>query len=222
VRDTIQVVEAAEKILNYSDRLDADPNWALTQGSLFFMEKGDVQATLRGITRRLDELRIPYVIVGGMALYRHGFRRFTEDVDLLVTRDGLKAVHEALDGLGYLHVFKGSKKLRDTTTGVQIDFLISGDYPGDGKPKPVAFPQPDDWVVVIEGLRVLALPRLVELKLASGMTGGVNRMKDFTDVVELIKALNLPADFSKQLNEYVRPKFDELWQGVKDSPEFES
>lgn len=209
----------AEKILSYKERLDRDPTWALREGSMYFQEKGDVQATLRKITARLDELKIPHVVVGGMALFRHGFRRFTEDVDLLVTREGLTAIHDALDGLGYMHVFKGSKKLRDTQTGVQIDFLISGDFPGDGKPKPVAFPSPEKWVVMLEGVPVLALPRLVELKLASGMTGGVNRSKDFTDVVELIKALQLPSDFATQLDEYVRPKFDELWQGIKDSPQ---
>ena len=37
------------------------------------------------ISRRLDELGIPFVVVGGIAMFHHGFRRFTEDVDLLVT-----------------------------------------------------------------------------------------------------------------------------------------
>ena len=73
---------------------------------------------------------------------KHGFRRFTEDVDILVTRDGLKAIHAHLEGLGYVPPFTGSKNLRDTEHGVRIEFLIAGEFPGDGKPKPVAFPGP--------------------------------------------------------------------------------
>ena len=102
----------------------------------------------------------------------HGFRRFTEDVDILVTREALKAIHERLEGLGYVPPFAGSKNLRDTDSGVRIEFLVSGEFPGDGKPKPVAFPDPADVGVEIDGVRFLSLPSLVELKLASGMTDG--------------------------------------------------
>ena len=49
-----------------------------------------------------------------MALDAHGFRRLTVDVDILVTREGLKAIHERLEGLGYVPPFTGSKNLRDT------------------------------------------------------------------------------------------------------------
>ena len=97
-------------IPSYHDRLNADPEWAWLEGSLHFEDKSAVQITLRKITTRLTELSIPHVVAGAMAMYRHGFRRFTEDVDLLVTRDGLKAIHEAVEGLGYVHMFKGSKK----------------------------------------------------------------------------------------------------------------
>ena len=111
-----------------------------------------------------------------------------------------------------------ARHLRDTATGVRIEFLVAGQFPGDGKPKPVAFPDPAQAAVVIDGVRYLGLPALVELKLASGMTGGVARMKDLADVVSLIQVLHLPLDFSRQLNPYVRPKYEELWQGLKADP----
>lgn len=60
----------------------------------------------------------------------------------------------------------------------------------------------------------MRLETLLELKLASGMTGGVSRLKDLADVVELIKTLNLPRAIADTLNEYVRPKFLELWDGI--------
>lgn len=153
-----------------------------------------------------------------MALDAHGFRRLTVDVDILVTREGLKTIHDKLEGLGYVTPFTKSKNLRDTESGVRIEFLIAGEYPGDGKPKPVAFPDPAQAGVELDGITYLSLPRLVELKLASGMTGGVPRLKDFADVVALIQALDLPRDLTEQLNPYVRDKYVELWDGVHQSP----
>lgn len=194
----------------YEDDLNADPRWALSEGSRFFEGGGRVQEALAKITRRLNELDIPYCVVGGMALFQHGYRRFTEDVDILVTREGLKKIHEKLSGLGYLPPFTRSKNLRDVELGVRIEFLIAGEYPGDGKPKPVAFPDPKDEGVEHDGIRYLSLPRLIELKLASGMTN-FDRMKDLTDAYELIKLLNPPRDLGDLLSPFVQEKYDELW-----------
>jgi hypothetical protein len=209
-------------VIPYEQQLSRDPIWALKEGSMHFEGQGAVQQTLLRITRRLTELNSPYAVAGGMALFRHGFRRFTEDVDLLVTPEGLQRVHDELEGLGYVRPFKDSKRLRDADSGVQIDFLVTGQFPGDGKPKPVAFPNPAETSVELEGIRYLALPQLVELKLASGMTGDVSRMKDLTDVVELIRLTGLPRDFADRLNPYVRDRFLDLWDRLQASPPIES
>lgn len=181
----------------------------------FFTGDDPVHQTLRKIAADLDRLGIAYAVAGGMALGAHRFVRATVDVDILVTAEGLAAIHRELVGRGYLAPFAGSKNLKDTATGVRIEFLVAGQFPGDGKPKPVAFPDPGQAAVKIDGIRYLGLPNLIELKLASGMTGGVARMKDLADVVSLIETLHLPLDFAQQLNPYVRPKFEELWRGLK-------
>jgi Nucleotidyl transferase AbiEii toxin, Type IV TA system len=204
-------------MVTYEQRLDRDLDWALREGSMHFEEKSAVHRALRKIARRLDELGIPYALAGGMAMFFHGYRRFTEDVDILVTPEGLKEIHERLEGLGYVPPFQGSKQLRDTESGVRIEFLVSGAYPGDGKPKPVAFPDPAEAGTIIEGVRCLQLPRLVELKLASGMTNP-GRLKDLGDVQQLILALNLPEEFANQLNPFVQEKYRELWAAVRDNP----
>jgi len=190
----------------------------LAHAGAFFMNDNPVAQSMRNITKRLADLGIDYALVGGMALVLHGADRTTVDVDLLVTPEGLRASHDALEGLGYVPPFEGSKNLRDTNTGVRIEFLVTGNYPGDGKPKPVAFPNPADVVTNIDGIKVINLSKLIELKLASGLTGGTLRMKDFTDVISLIILLKLDQSFGQSLDDYVRPKFDELWNGVKDSP----
>lgn len=187
---------------------------AIAHAGSFFMKEDRVTQTLHAIAKKMDELGIPYAVAGGMALAAHGFVRTTVDVDLLVSAEGLSAVHHALEGLGYVPPIAGSKNLRDVATTVRIEFLVAGQFPGDGKAKPVAFPDPATVSVEIDGVRYLKLQTLVELKLASGITGGVDRMKDLVDVVELIKLHQLPKSFANDLNEYVRPKYEELWTGL--------
>src|SRR4051794_23227568 len=70
----------------YERRLNEDLGWALKEGSRHFEEKSAVHDALRRIAQRLDELGIPYAIAGGMALFMHGYRRMTDDVDILVAK----------------------------------------------------------------------------------------------------------------------------------------
>lgn len=203
-------------MIAYEQRLNQDVCWAFQEGSMHFEQASAVHKTLVKIARRLDELNIPYAIAGGMALFFHGYRRFTEDVDILVTREGLQEIHARLEGLGYLPLFAGSKNLRDAESGVRIEFLLAGDYPGDGKPKAVAFPQPEAAGEPIAGVRCLQLASLVELKLASGTTPG--RLKDLGDVQELIRLLHLPEDFALRLNPMVQALYQELWRAVQNNP----
>ena len=182
------------------------------------MEDDPVHHTLRKIASKLEELGITYAVAGGMALGAHHFVRATVDVDILVSAEGLKIIHKNLEGLGFVPPFAGSKNLKDVETDVRIEFLVQGQFPGDGKPKPVAFPDPGEAAEVINGIRYLRLPALIELKLASGMTN-IGRLRDLADVQELIRVLALPREFAQQLNPFVRAKFEELWQAVASTPE---
>jgi hypothetical protein len=206
----VDAPRATGEDMAYETRLQRDPRWALSEGSRHFEEQSAVFLALHRIANRLDQQRIPYAVVGGMALFIHGLRRFTEDVDILVTKEDLKRVHAALSGLGYLPAHQRSKHLRDTELGVRIEFLTTGDYPGDGQPKPVAFPDPRAVSFESDGIKYLRLESLVELKLASGMTNP-GRLRDLADVLELIKRLALQVDFAAQLAPYVRDKYTELW-----------
>jgi hypothetical protein len=203
----------------YEHLLNDAPEIALEEGSMHFEERSAVHVSLRRLAERLDRAGIPYALAGAMGLFLHGYRRFTEDVDVLVKKEDLARIHEALIGLGYRPLFAGSKNVRDVESGVRIEFLLSGEFPGDGKPKPVAFPAPADASTVINGLKCVRLDKMIELKLASGMTNP-GRLKDLADVQETIRVLGLPRDFSQRLDPYVREKYGELWAAVQDtSPE---
>ncbi|MBM3818099.1 MAG: hypothetical protein FJW14_03635 [Acidimicrobiia bacterium] len=182
------------------------------------MGQAEVQKALEKLARTLDAGGIPYAIIGAMALNEFGYRRVTVDIDVLLTPEGLAAFKAANLGRGYKESFAGSRSVRDTEHGVDIDVVLAGSYPGDRKPKAVAFPDPG--AVAERGARValLPLPLLLELKLASGMTAP-DRLKDLADVQEVIRINRLPRALANDLNPFVRGKYLELWQAVEDRSE---
>ena len=181
----------------------------------YFMGRGNLNRALAHVAADLQEHGIDYIVVGALALFAHGYPRLTEDIDLIFTTEGLAKFHEELIGLGYAPAFPGARKrLRSTKDGVRIDVITAGEYPGDGQPKPVSFPNPASASIEIDGIRFVTLEKLIELKLASGMTAS-GRVKDLGDVQELIKVKHLARDFSERLNPYVRAKYLELWDGVE-------
>jgi hypothetical protein len=183
----------------------------------FFMGEADVQKALAKLVRTLDAHGIPHAIIGAMALNEFGYRRTTVDVDVLLTPAGLAAFKQNSLGRGYIEKSPGSRSVRDTERGVDIEIVLAGDFPGDGKPKPIAFPDPTTAARRGASVALLPLPKLVELKLASGMTAP-DRLKDLADVQEVIRLLGLSRAFANELDAFVRDKYLELWQAVQNVP----
>ncbi len=186
--------------------------------SLHFEERGKVFAALRKVVRQLDALHVEYAIVGAIALFKHGYRRYTPNVDLLIRPDDLPAIHAHLDPLGYLSLSPGGRGRRDAEHGVPIRFLLAGDFPGDAKPKPLAFPDPKTVAINIGGLRILAFQPLIDLKLAAGVSHPLRR-QDLADVQGLIERLDLPLNTAEKVDPSVRGKFIELWHIIHDNPD---
>lgn len=187
------------------------------EGLRYFMGEGSLNKTLEQLAGDLKRHGIDYMVIGAVALMAYGYARFSEDIDLVLTPEGLETFHRELIGLGYTPSFPGARKrLRATRDGVSIDVMTTGEYPGDGKPKPVSIPDPSTASTEIDGIQIVTLEKLVELKLASGMTAS-DRLKDLADVQELIKTRALQKDFAERLNPYVRDKFLELLESVGNS-----
>lgn len=197
----------------------SSPVSAYDEGLRFFMGQGTLNEVLRKITKDLENKGIDYNLIDAVALNQHGYRRFTEDIDLLLSREGLEKFRNELVGLGYRPAFEGAtKKFRTTAENVTVEIITEGEFPGDGKPKPVVFPNPSESKTEIDGIKTLSLEKLIELKLASGMTAP-HRLKDLADVQEVIKIKGLTADFAEKLNPFVREKFLELQKAVEASNE---
>ncbi len=177
------------------------------------MGESEAQRAAQKVVEILEAEQIPYAVIGALALNQYGHKRVTVDVDLVMREEDLQRFKEKWIGRGYAERVAGTGKLIDTELGVHIDVLSTGRFPGDDKPKPIAFPDPATTAIRGAPFALLPIERWIELKLASGMVAP-HRLKDLADVQELIRAARLPATLADSLDPWVRDKFLELWNAV--------
>ncbi|HEU4869482.1 MAG TPA: hypothetical protein VFT08_01365 [Pyrinomonadaceae bacterium] len=99
--------------------IDNAPVEIYEEGRRYFMGKGRLNKTLARFASELEEHGIDYGVIGATALLAHGYPRFTEDIHVLMTREGLEKFHAELIGLGYAPAFPGAKKKLRSTRDVQ-------------------------------------------------------------------------------------------------------
>jgi hypothetical protein len=96
------------------------------EGLRLFMGQGELDKTLGRLVRNLKQHGIDYMVVGAVALIAHGYKRFSEDIYLVMTWEALDAFHRELVGRGYVPRFPGARKrFRSTADGVSIDELLA-------------------------------------------------------------------------------------------------
>ena len=152
---------------------------------------------------------IPHLIVGGIAVQEYGYPRVTIDVDIVVP-DVLEAVEFLTADLsGPFARVKGCEdRVEDRRNGVQVDLLLAGRVLKRGCQVP--FPQPTRST---EQLQIVKLEDLLSLKLDSSAHSPLRRLRDKTDVVELILRRKLPRDLP--VAPVVRPLYLETWDALR-------
>jgi hypothetical protein len=188
----------------------------LKEISMFFQGKDEVHKTLRRVVKRLEKAGISYAVMGGMAVNAHKYQRTTGDVDVLLTEEGLEEFQKRYVGKNYARKEGHSRRFIDRVNNIQVDCLVTGRFPGSGKPGPIAFPDPDDVAEAIGKIRVVNLATLVQFKLAA------RRYRDFGDVVELIRFNTLDESFAKQLHPSVRQDYIECLEEKRREDEYET
>ncbi len=169
-------------------------------------------ASLWGVAARCNELLsgsgIAYSVCGGVAVCLHGYQRNTTDLDLVIRAADSDTVRQLLTNAGFTwHTEQAEFRTAD---GIAVQFLIAGQKAGKGSEVTIAEPIGDLNVEQIEGLSVVRLSRLIEMKIACGMSNLRRTHKDFADVVELISIRNLDGSFARFLHSSLRTTFREL------------
>lgn len=186
----------------------------LKEISMFFAGKDEIHKTLRRLMKRLEKASIEYAVMGAMAVNAHGYNRTTNDVDILLTPEGFEEFKKKFVERSYRSTSR-PRRFADMANDVQIDVLLSGLYPGSGKPGPIAFPHPAT-AIHIDDKPVLELSVLIQLKLAA------RRYKDFADVVELIRVHNLDESYLRHLHPSVHRDFIECLEEKRREDEYEA
>jgi hypothetical protein len=152
---------------------------------------------------------IPHLIVGGLAVQEHGYPRVTIDVDIVVP-DVLEAVEFLTADLSgpFFKVYGIDNRVEDRRNGVEIDLLPAGHVIKQGCKIP--FPEAK---AVTETLQIISLEDLISLKLDSWVNTPNGRLKDKSDVIELIKYRKLPRDLA--VNPAVRALYLETWDALQ-------
>jgi hypothetical protein len=189
---------------------------SLREISMFFEGKDEVHKSLRRLIKRLERNDITYAIIGGMALAAYHFRRATEDVDILLARAGFEEFKRLFVPKNYAPVPGRGRRFVDRANKVTLDILLTGLYPGSGKPGPIAFPDPADVSRTVEKYQVLNLDTFVQLKLAA------RRHQDFADVVNLIRHNDLDESFADKLHLSVRGDYIECLEEKRREDEYEA
>ncbi len=186
----------------------------LKEIDMFFDGSSPVHQTMQRLTGQLQAAGIPYAVMGGMAVNAHGARRTTDDLDVLVTPEGLQKFREQFVGEAYDPTPRRPRHFVDRQNNVHIDLLVTGLFPGRGGPRPFAFPDPTEASEEINHIRVVTLAQLIQLKLAAG------RYYDFGDVVFLIGVHKLDESFADRLHPSVRSDYIECLEEHRRDEEY--
>ncbi len=161
----------------------------------------------------LQQAQISHSICGGVAVCLHGYQRNTTDLDMIIHAQDSAQIKELLLAAGY--EWDELEKEFRSPSGIAVQFLIAGSAAGKGSEVTIPEPMGELNVEVREGLSVIKLSRLIEMKIACG-TGSIRRThKDFADVVELIVVRNLDNSFARYLHKSLRKTFKELVRSAR-------
>jgi hypothetical protein len=206
----------ANTLARTNGRMPFDFRRRLEEIGMFFEGRGREHKTMRRLVANLEKANIPYAIMGAMAVNAHRHQRTTKDVDVLLTLAGFEAFRRRFVPRSYDSLPGQPRRFFDRRHRVKFDILVTGLFPGSGKPGPIAFPDPAEVSETIQDIQVVNLPTLVQLKLAA------RRPKDFGDVVELIRANQLDESFRKKLHQSVQRDFSECLEEKRREDDYEA
>ena len=139
---------------------------------------------------------------------RISYQRNTVDLDLVIRPEDTEAARAVLSdaGLAWNEIHAEFR----APAGIAIHFLIAGQKAGPGSEVTIPNPAGELNLEEREGLTVVRLSRLIEMKIACGMSNLRRTHKDFADVVELIAARSLDESFARYIHKSLLAAFREL------------
>lgn len=154
-------------------------------------------STILSVARSLRD-KVDAPVLGGIAVYLHGYLRTTVDLDLY-TPDRQRTAEQLIDAGARWD----APRREHVLDGVRIHTVTPEDAGHEvGRTS------------IIDGVRVVSLKDLIAIKLLCGLNN-TGRSKDIGDVEELIRAIPLNKLFAGKLPPTLRASFKKLVDGVR-------
>lgn len=134
------------------------------------------------ITAELRESRVPFALIGGLALASHNVIRATQDIDLLVPIENADEVDSRLTKLGYRCLHRGPDAGNYARAQERVDFLYAS--------RPIAqrlLANARELTTVLGILRVVSAEGLIGFKLQA-LVNDPRRTQDLEDIRALLRA----------------------------------
>lgn len=169
--------------------------------------------TLRAVAADLNESGVDFSVIGALAMFTHGYRRFTHDVDVLFAAADYARACEVLDRKGYQECFPGSRALQHASTGVRIDVYSVA-----------SLVQKSSVLACVEGflsssvrrdgIPYVDLPTLLALKITLGESAP-DKERHRADAQALMLHCLLPREYAENLPLELRSAFISLWEPLR-------
>lgn len=187
----------------------------LAEAWLIFSQEGPVWGTLRRAVVALRDAEVPHAVVGGLAVFLHGHRRMTTDVDILVNPENQARVKLALNAAGM--PFERGEFYGDQD--VRLHLLFTGRPEGIDWATAITFPDPGDIKAAgeIDGFPTVRLLQLLQMKLACGLSNP-RRPQDIADALRLMELHKLDKRYAGRLHPLLRAEFKKLVDVIRRYP----
>jgi hypothetical protein len=147
----------------------------------------DLRAVLLRLARSLDEARIRFALIGGLALSAHGAARATVDLDFLAEGERDADVHRILLADGYECLYRSENVANYASSDPErgrVDFLFARRSYGQAMLARAA-----GHSVLGATLRVVDPADLVGLKVQASSNDPTRRHRDLADVQSLLRSV---------------------------------
>lgn len=156
--------------------------------------------SLKDIFKVLSEMfeqnNIEYAVIGAFALYAYGYVRATKDVDFVIRIEDQNKVIPYLESLGFetIHSSDAFSNHRHPLGGVCVDIMYL-----EGTTADAIFRKTERKVLFEQiTIPVVSAEHLIAMKLFAAKNNEHRRLKDLSDIMEIISSVNIDKNIVKQ------------------------
>lgn len=165
------------------------------------------------LARNARDRDLPFLLIGGYAVNIHGYSRVTNDLDVLIRRAQLDQWTELLNEAGYKLVHEGQTfvQFESSEPATPVDLMLVNDQTFEKLQARVHSLEEEGTTIPFVCVQHLIALKIHVLKQDLEH----RRMKDFLDVVELVRANKIDLQSTEMREIFERYGSEDLYRRIK-------